>query len=117
MARQTGAKKYFLARKAPKLYMTGVFESSVKSITTAKEQKLYLDVADAEMMKGRKILIVDDVISTGESLAALEALVNKAGGIICGKMAVLAEGDAQSREDLIYLEKLPLFNADGTIKE
>ena len=117
MARQTGAKKYFLARKAPKLYMTGVFESSVKSITTAKEQKLYLDVADAEMMKGRKILIVDDVISTGESLAALEALVNKAGGIICGKMPVLAEGDAQSREDLIYLEKLPLFNADGTIKE
>ena len=68
-------------------------------------------------MKGKKILIVDDVISTGESLAALEALVNKAGGIICGKMAILAEGDAQDREDLIYLEKLPLFNPDGTIKE
>ena len=116
MARQTNASKYFLARKAPKLYMTGVFESAVKSITTAKEQKLYLDVADAELMKGKKILIVDDVISTGESLAALEALVNKAGGIICGKMAVLAEGDAQNRADLIYLEKLPLFNPDGSIK-
>ena len=115
MARQSGAEKYFLARKAPKLYMTGVFESTVKSITTAKEQKLYLDVADAELMKGKKILIVDDVISTGESLTALEVLVEKAGGIVCGRMAILAEGDAQDREDLIYLEKLPLFHPDGTI--
>ena len=117
MARQSGASKYFLARKAPKLYMTGVFESTVKSITTAKEQKLYLDVADAELMKGKKILIVDDVISTGESLTALEKLVEKAGGIIAGRMAVLAEGDAQDREDIIYLEKLPLFHPDGTIME
>ena len=115
MARQSGAAKYFLARKAPKLYMTGVFESSVKSITTAKEQTLYLDTADAELMKGKRILIVDDVISTGESLLALERLVEKAGGIIAGRMAVLAEGDAQNREDLIYLEKLPLFNPDGTV--
>ena len=117
MARQSGAPKYFLARKAPKLYMTGVFESSVKSITTEKEQKLYLDVADAELMKGKRILIVDDVISTGESLTALETLVEKAGGIIVGRMAVLAEGDAQDREDIIYLEKLPLFHPDGTIME
>ena len=117
MARQTGAAKYFLARKAPKLYMTGVFESSVKSITTEKEQTLYLDTADAQLMKGKKILIVDDVISTGESLIALETLVEKAGGIIAGRMAVLAEGDAQDREDLIYLEKLPLFHPDGTIME
>ena len=117
MARQTGANKYFLARKGPKLYMTGVFESSVKSITTAKEQKLYLDTADAELMKGKRILIVDDVISTGESLAALEALVEKAGGVVAGRLAVLAEGDAQNREDIIYLEKLPLFNPDGTIME
>ena len=95
--------------------MTGVFESSVKSITTAKEQKLYLDTADAALMKGKKILLVDDVISTGESLAALEALVEKAGGIIAGRMAVLAEGDAQDRPDLIYLEKLPLFHPDGTV--
>ena len=117
MARQAGAAKYFLARKAPKLYMTGVFEVTVNSITTAKEQKLYLDVADAELMKGKKILIVDDVISTGESLLALEKLVEKAGGIIAGRMAVLAEGDAQDRADLIYLEKLPLFNPNGTIME
>ena len=116
MARQSGAAKYFLARKGPKLYMTGVVESAVKSITTAKEQKLYLDGADAALMKGKKILIVDDVISTGESLKALEALVEKAGGEICGRMAILAEGDAQERPDLIYLEKLPLFNPDGTVK-
>ncbi len=117
MARQAGAEKYFLARKVPKLYMTGVFSSTVKSITTAKEQTLYLDTADAERMRGKRILIIDDVISTGESLRALEVLVEKAGGIICGRMAVLAEGDAQNREDLIYLEKLPLFNPDGTVKE
>ena len=117
MARQSGAEKYFLARKAPKLYMTGVFESSVRSITTAKEQTLYLDTADAALMNGKRILIVDDVISTGESLLGLEKLVEKAGGIIAGRMAVLAEGDAQDREDLIYLEKLPLFNPDGTIME
>ena len=117
MARQTDAPKYFLARKAPKLYMTGVFSVTVKSITTAKEQTLFLDTADAELMKGKRILIVDDVISTGESLRALEVLVEKAGGIVVGKMAVLAEGDAQAREDLIYLEKLPLFNPDGTVME
>ena len=102
MARQTGASKYFLARKAPKAYMTGVFEATVTSITTMGQQRLYLDVADAELMKGKRILIVDDVIS--------------AGGIIVGKMAVLAEGDAQNRDDILYLEKLPLFNADGTVK-
>ena len=115
MARQAGDAKYFLARKAPKLYMTGVFESTVKSITTAKEQTLYLDGMDAQLMKGKRILLVDDVISTGESLSGLETLVEKAGGIICGRMAILAEGDAQAREDLIYLEKLPLFNPDGTV--
>lgn len=117
MARQTGAKKYFLARKAPKLYMSGVFSATVKSITTEKEQTLYLDTADAEQIRGKRILIVDDVISTGESLRALEVLVEKAGGTIVGKMAVLAEGDAQSREDIIYLEKLPLFRPDGTVME
>ena len=115
MARLEGNKKYFLARKAPKLYMTGVFEASVRSITTAKEQKLYLDTADAEIMRGKRILIVDDVISTGESLKAVENLVEKAGGIICGKMTVLAEGDAQDRDDLIYLEKLPLFDSEGNV--
>ena len=115
MARQAGDAKYILARKAPKLYMRDIFEVSVQSITTAKEQHLYLDGADAELMKGKKILVVDDVISTGESLKALEALVEKAGGNICGRLAILAEGDAQDREDLVYLEKLPLFNPDGTV--
>ena len=116
MARQHGDADYFIARKHTKLYMTSVFESSVRSITTDAEQHLYLDGKDAEKMKGKKILIVDDVISTGESLRALEVLVEKAGGIICGRMAILAEGDAQTRPDLIYLEKLPVFNADGSIK-
>ena len=115
MARQAGHPKYILARKAPKLYMRDVFSVTVQSITTAKEQKLYLDGADAQLMKGKKILIVDDVISTGESLKALEALVEEAGGIVCGKMAILAEGDAIGREDLIYLEPLPLFKPDGTV--
>ena len=117
MARQSGAKKYFLARKSPKLYMSGVFDVTVNSITTAKEQHLYLDTADAELMKGKRILVVDDVISTGESLAAIEKLVVAAGGIVCGRMAILAEGDAQTRDDIIYLEKLPVFNPDGSIKE
>lgn len=117
MARQHGDKKYFVVRKKPKLYMTGVLEVTVNSITTAGEQKLYLDTADAEMMKGKKILIIDDVISTGESLRAIEELVNQTGGEICGRMAILAEGDAQQRDDIVYLEKLPVFNADGSVKE
>lgn len=95
--------------------MQNVVGVEVKSITTAAVQKLYLDGADAALMKGKRVLIVDDVISTGESLHALEALVNQAGGEIVGRMAILAEGDAQERTDLIYLEKLPVFNAKGEI--
>lgn len=102
-----------LVRKAPKLYMNGVFETEVKSITTAAVQKLYMDGADAEKLKGKKVLILDDVISTGESLAAVETLVEKAGGVIVGRMAILAEGAAADRDDIIYLEKLPLFDAEG----
>ena len=117
MARQAGDSKYILARKGAKLYMRDIFAVDVQSITTAKEQHLYLDGADAELMKGKRILIVDDVISTGESLTALEVLVEKAGGKVCGRMAILAEGDAQNRDDLIYLEKLPLFHPDGTVME
>ncbi len=113
MARLAGNQKYFLARKNPKLYMTGVFEATVRSITTEKVQKLYLDKVDADLMRGKKILIVDDVISTGESLHGLEQLVELAGGIICGRMAILAEGDATKRDDLIYLEPLPLFDKTG----
>ena len=109
MARLANNQRYLLARKAPKLYMTDIMEVSVRSITTAKEQKLYLDGAEAEMMKGKRVLIVDDVISTGESLKAIEALVEQAGGIICGRATILAEGDATERDDIIYLEKLPLF--------
>lgn len=117
MARQSGAEKYFLARKGPKLYMTGVFEVEVRSITTMSVQKLVLDAADAEMMKGKKILIIDDVISTGDSLSAMEQLVTKAGGIVAGKMAILAEGVAAERSDITYLAALPMFNAKGEIKK
>ena len=117
MARQAGDERYILARKGPKLYMQDIVSVTVNSITTAKEQKLYLDGADAKRLRGKRVLIVDDVISTGESLKALEALVEYAGGNICGRMAILAEGDAQNRSDLIYLEKLPLFHPDGTIFE
>ena len=113
MARQAGDAKWLLARKGAKLYMRDVFGVEVKSITTAAVQKLYLDGNDAALMKGKRILIVDDVISTGESLYALEELVRQAGGEIAGKMAILAEGDAQEREDIIYLEKLPLFDSEG----
>lgn len=113
MARIQGNQKYFVARKKPKLYMSGVFESTVNSITTEGEQKLYLDTADAEIMKGKKILIVDDVVSLGQSLAAVEKLVNDAGGIVCGRMFILAEGDAAKRDDIIFLEKLPLFDKNG----
>ncbi|HIS72397.1 MAG TPA: adenine phosphoribosyltransferase [Candidatus Scatomorpha pullicola] len=116
MARQSGAEKYFLARKGAKAYMTGVFEVEVRSITTMHIQKLVIDTEDAKMINGKRMLIIDDVISTGESLHAMEELVNRAGGIIAGKMAVLAEGDAYNRTDIITLGKLPLFNADGTPK-
>ena len=116
IARQSGQNKYFLARKSPKLYMQNIFDVSVQSITTEKKQHLYLDGADAEAMKGKRILIVDDVISTGESIRAIEELVEAAGGVVCGRMAILAEGEAQDRGDITYLEKLPVFNADGSVK-
>ncbi|MBR3424299.1 MAG: adenine phosphoribosyltransferase [Clostridia bacterium] len=113
MARLMGNRRYFIARKKAKLYMQEVFEVDVRSITTDGDQKLYLDKVDADEMKGKRILIVDDVISTGKSLAALEHLVKEAGGITVGKMAILAEGDARNRDDLIYLEPLPIFDKEG----
>lgn len=113
MAKQRGDETYLLARKAPKLYMQNCQKVEVQSITTEKRQELYIDQKDMDQMKGRRVLIVDDVISTGESLHALEKLVEAAGGNIVGKMAVLAEGDAAARKDILFLQKLPLFNAQG----
>lgn len=108
MSRQSG-KQYILARKSKKLYMKKAVKVDVKSITTDKLQELYLDTGDMDYLNGKKIVIVDDVVSTGDSLKALEHLVEKAGGNIVGKATVLAEGDAANRDDLIFLEPLPLF--------
>ncbi|MBR4100839.1 MAG: adenine phosphoribosyltransferase [Oscillospiraceae bacterium] len=108
MARQSG-KPYVVARKSVKLYMQDVVSVAVKSITTAQEQTLHLDGIKAGLLSGKRVLIVDDVISTGESLIALEKLTAAAGGEVAGRAAVLAEGDAADRDDLIFLEKLPLF--------
>ena len=116
MARQENAAHYLIARKAPKLYMRDILQVDVRSITTAAPQTLYLDGADAALLCGRRVLIVDDVISTGESLHALEKLVLTAGGNIVGKAAILAEGEATERKDIVYLAPLPLFNPDGTEK-
>ena len=113
MARQSGRNEYFLVRKAKKLYMNGVFEAVVQSITTAGEQTLYMDGADADKMRGKRIVIIDDVVSTGGSLQAVEELVNQAGGNVVARMAILAEGDAIPRDDIIYLEPLPLFDING----
>ena len=116
MARQSGAKKYFIARKGPKAYMPDPIHVEDQSITTAGVQKLYLGRDDAELIRGKRILLMDDVISTGGSIHAMEELVKLAGGTVVGRVAVLAEGDAQNREDIKFLAPLPLFNADGTVK-
>ncbi len=116
MSRQSGI-PYLLARKKAKAYMSGVFRVDVKSITTADVQTLVIDKADAERMKGKNVVIIDDVISTGESLRAMETLVSEAGGIVAGRMAVLAEGDAADRKDILFLAPLPLFKPDGAVLE
>lgn len=113
MARQSGRNEYFLVRKKKKAYMNGVFEAVDHSITTEGEQHLYMDGADAAKMQGKRILILDDVISTGGSLAAVENLVEQAGGNVVARMAILAEGDAAKRKDIIFLERLPLFDGQG----
>lgn len=110
LARQSG-KTYIVGRKSVKLYMSDPISVSVRSITTKGVQTLYLSQEDAAKIKGKKVLIADDVISTGESLSALEKLCGQAGGEICCKAAVLAEGKAADREDIVFLEKLPLFTA------
>lgn len=109
MARQTNAEKYLIARKSPKLYMKNPNKVEVQSITTEKSQTLYIDKDDADYMMGKRVVIVDDVISTGESAMAVEKLVTESGGVVAGRMAILAEGDAADRNDIVYLEKLPLF--------
>ena len=108
MARQEKG-QYLIARKGVKVYMPDPISVDVRSITTARDQKLFLGSDDVEKLKGKRVLIVDDVISTGESLEALKQLVEKAGGNIVGMAAVLAEGDAAERDDIIFLEKLPVF--------
>lgn len=113
MARQSGRNEYFLVRKKKKAYMNGVFEAVDHSITTEGEQMLYMDGADAAKLRGKRVLILDDVISTGGSIAAVENLVDQAGGQVVGRMAILAEGDAAKREDIIFLEPLPLFDGQG----
>ena len=108
MARQ-GCREYVIARKSVKVYMRNCVDIAVNSITTAEVQRLYLGDTDADFLKGKRVLIVDDVISTGESLAALEALMDKIGVDVVGKACVLAEGDAKNRKDIIFLQELPLF--------
>lgn len=109
MARLLNMKRYFVARKSVKPYMTEPFVTEVYSITTQKRQVLCLDKSESNLIHGKRILIVDDVISTGESLKAMESLVRKAGGTIAGKAAILAEGAAKDRDDIIFLEPLPVF--------
>ena len=109
MARQSGAAKYFIARKGPKAYMPDPIHVEDKSITTAGVQKLYLGRDDADMIRGKRILLMDDVISTGGSLKALDELAEQTQCTIVGQAAVLAEGDAAQRKDIIFLEPLPLF--------
>lgn len=113
MAKQSGRNDYCLIRKQPKLYMDGVFETEVKSITTEAVQHLYMDGKDARKIKGKRVVLLDDVISTGGSIASAEKMVNEAGGIIVAKMAILAEGSAADRDDIMFLEKLPLFDPEG----
>lgn len=108
MSRQSG-KPYIVARKGVKVYMRNPLEVSVTSITTQKEQKLYLGETEVNMIKGKRVLILDDVVSTGESLVAVRELIKKAGTIEAAACAFLAEGDAAERDDIIFLEKLPLF--------
>lgn len=116
MARQAVIDDYVVARKKIKLYMENVVQTKVKSITTDHIQTLYLGQREVDMMRGKKVLIVDDVISTGQSLESLEKLVEEVDGKTVGRMAVLAEGDAKGREDILYLQTLPLFDAKGKAK-
>ncbi len=111
MARQSG-KPYFICRKGAKLYMQSPVSVNVRSITTDKEQTLFMDSLEGQQLRGKKVIILDDVISTGESLLAVKKLVEEFDGNIVAQAAILAEGDAADRDDIIFLEKLPLFFHD-----
>ena len=111
MARQSG-KPYFICRKGAKLYMQSPVSVNVRSITTDKEQTLFMDSLEGEQLRGKRVVILDDVISTGESLLAVKKLVEEFDGNIIAQAAILAEGDAADRDDIIFLEKLPLFFHD-----
>ena len=115
MSRQSG-KKYIVARQGVKGYMDRPEKVTVHSITTQKEQTLYLGHEDGDLLDGKRVLLLDDVISTGGSLHAMEELVKMAGGTVVDRIAVLAEGGAADRKDIKYLNVLPVFNADGSIK-
>ncbi len=116
MARQSGSAKYFIARKGQKAYMPDPISVEDVSLTTKGIQRLYLGGDDAKLIKGKRILLVDDVISTGGSLSAMEKLVDMAGGSVAGKLAVFAEGAAAKRDDIRFLLPLPLFDANGKPK-
>lgn len=109
LCRLRGLPYYIVARKSVKPYMSKPLTDEVVSITTQKKQTLCLDGKDAMLLNGKRVAVVDDVISTGESLSAIERLVEKAGGNIVARAAILAEGDAAKRDDIIFLEELPLF--------
>ncbi len=111
MARQSG-KPYYICRKGAKLYMQDPVSVNVRSISTDKEQTLFLDSLEGEKLTGKRVVILDDVISTGESLLAVEKLLEKFDTNIVAKAAILAEGDAAKRDDIIFLEELPLFFHD-----
>ena len=108
MSRLSG-KKYVVARKGVKVYMDNPVKVTETSITTQKEQTLYLGHEDGDLLDGKRVLIVDDVISTGESLKAVQKLVKAFNGNIVASCAPLAEGDSAERDDIVFLEKLPLF--------
>ena len=110
MARELGHNYYAVARKSKKLYMQDGLEVTIKSsITTGNPQKLYVSRHDAELMRGKKVGIIDDVVSTGNSLEGLEEIVKLAGGIVHKKAFVLAEGAAAERKDICYLGVIPLL--------
>ena len=109
ISRVLNLNEYVVARKSIKAYMEEPIEVEINSITTTNSQKLYLNNQDAKKIKGKRIALVDDVISTGQSLKALERLVEKAGGKVLAKAAILAEGDAKDRKDIVFLEALPTF--------